>query len=170
MEHSAGQTLKFHLPLSIVGTSDITSLQRELNAVEDFFVAAKVRAAGSPIQPPRVTKALDGIARENGYNLLDEGHRKALIDALQTIKQGAPKIHISFAAEPAPKAMERILAWFRGSVHPQALVQVGLQPNIAAGCVVRTPNKLFDMSLRVHLEKQEPYLVELIKGAVNGRS
>lgn len=168
MEHSPPRSTKFHIPLSIVGSSDISSLQRELNALEDFFVSAQVRAAGTAIQPPRVTKALDGLARENGYNLLDETHRKALMEALKAIKQGAPKIHISFAAEPSPKAMERILAWFRASVHPQTLMQVGLQPNIAAGCVIRTPNKLFDLSLRVYLEKQEPYLVELIKGAANG--
>ncbi len=160
---------KFHLPLTVVGSSNISSLQRELNAVEDFFVAARVRAAGTAFQPPRVTKALEGIARDNGYNLLDDSHRKDLGAMLDAVKQTAPKIHISFAAEPSPKALERILAWFRATVHQQALLQVGLQPNIAAGCVVRTPNKLFDMSLRVYLEKQEPYLVELIKGAVNGR-
>ncbi len=165
MEHSN----RFHLPLSIVGTSDISSLQRELNAVDDFFVSANIRAAGSPVQTPRVTKALESIARENGYSLLEETHRKALTEQFKIIKQTAPKIHISFAAEPSPKALERILAWFRGSVHPQALIQVGLQPNIAAGCVIRTPNKLFDMSLRVYLEKQENYLIELIKGAANGR-
>jgi F0F1-type ATP synthase delta subunit len=28
------------------------------------------------------------------------------------------------------------------------LVQIGLQPNLGAGCVVRTTNKYFDMSLR----------------------
>lgn len=169
MAPSSQQAPKFHLPLSVVGTAGLSALQRELNAVEDFFVSAKVRSAGAPMQLPRLTKGLDSIARENGYNLLDEGHRKALTQALQAIKQNAPKIHISFAAEPPPKALEQILAWFRGSVHPQTLMQVGLQPNIAAGCVVRTPNKLFDMSLRVYLEKQEPYLVELIKGAANGR-
>jgi hypothetical protein len=40
--------------------------------------------------------------------------------------------------------------------------QVGLQPTIAAGCVVRTSNKVFDMSLKEHLTEQEQYLMQLI--------
>jgi F0F1-type ATP synthase delta subunit len=71
-------------------------------------------------------------------------------------------LHISFAAEPSTQALEKILVWFRANIHPQALLQVGLQPTIAAGCVLRTPNKVFDMSLRNHLIEQQKYLMQLI--------
>jgi F0F1-type ATP synthase delta subunit len=156
------------LPINIVGSSDISALLRELNSLNDFFVSAEARKSGTPIQPPRVTRTLDSLARENQYNLLDGAHRAEIVTHLTAIRQKAPKIHISFASEPSPKALERLLAWFRASIHPQLLLQVGLQPNIAAGCVLRTPNKFFDMSLRAYLEKQEDYLLELTKGAVNG--
>lgn len=156
------------LPSDLIGSADLSALLREMNALEDFFVGAKVRQAGSvQQQPPRITRTLDSLCRANQYNLLDEKHRRELNDQLTQIRQKAPQVHISFAAEPSPKALERILAWFRASVHPQLLLQVGLQPNIAAGCVIRTPNKFFDLSLRAYLEKQEPYLVELTKGALS---
>lgn len=158
------------LPPNLIGSSDLSALLRELNALEDFFVSAKARQAGASIQPPRVTRTLDLLARTNQYNLLDDTHRRDMTAQLTLVRQKAPKVHISFAAEPSPKALERILVWFRASVHPQLLLQVGLQPNIAAGCVVRTPNKFFDMSLRAYLDKQEEYLIELTKGAVSGRS
>jgi F0F1-type ATP synthase delta subunit len=74
----------------------------------------------------------------------------------------------SFAAEPSARSFEPVLTWLRTNIHPQAMVQIGLQPAIAAGCVLRTPNRVFDMSLRSGLKKQEPYLARLIKGAVDG--
>jgi F0F1-type ATP synthase delta subunit len=80
----------------------------------------------------------------------------------------APLLHISFASEPSTKALEAILVWMRANIHPQTLLQVGLQPNIAAGCVLRTPSKVFDLSMRSYLQKQESYLVELIAGAARG--
>lgn len=156
------------LPADLVGSADLSALLREMNSLEDFFVGARVRQAGSvQQQPPRITRTLDAVCRANQYNLLDEAHRRDLNVQLNQIRQKAPQVHISFASEPSPKALEKILAWFRASVHPQLLLQVGLQPNIAAGCVIRTPNKFFDLSLRAYLEKQEPYLVELTKGAVS---
>jgi F0F1-type ATP synthase delta subunit len=78
-------------------------------------------------------------------------------------------LHISFASEPTPKSVEPILEWMRNQIHPQTLLQVGLAPSIAAGCVLRTPNKFFDMSIRNHLQKQAHFLGELIAGVVDGR-
>lgn len=158
-----------NLTVNLVGTADLSAVLRELNALNDFFTSAEARKSGTPIQPPRITRSLDSLARENQYNLLDKASRQAMMSQLDSVRHNAPRVHISFASEPSPKAMEKLVIWFRTSVHPQMLMQVGLQPNIAAGCVVRTPNKFFDMSLRAHLEKQENYLVELTKGALNGR-
>ena len=40
------------------------------------------------------------------------------------------------------------MTWLRREIHPLVLMTVGLQPNIGAGCIVRTTNKYFDFSLR----------------------
>jgi F0F1-type ATP synthase delta subunit len=48
------------------------------------------------------------------------------------------------------------------------MLQIGLQPAIAAGCMLRTTNKVFDMSLRTHLMKQSDYLARMIEGTVDG--
>lgn len=154
------------LPLTLVGPSDITRLLRELKGLDDFFVATKARKSGTSMQPPRLTRLLDEMARENRINLLETQERTKLEDQLEQLQKSAPMLHLSFAAEPSPKALERILIWLRENIDAHALVRVGLQPSIAAGCVLRTPNKIFDMSLRAHLEKQEDYLVKLISGAV----
>jgi hypothetical protein len=61
--------------------------------------------------------------------------------------------------------MAKLVGWFRANVHPHVLVQVGLQPNIAAGCVVRTTNKVFDLSLRNHFAQNQQVLIESMKGS-----
>lgn len=153
----------------IVSQADVTRLNRELDSLDDFFVSAKARPAGSPIVPPKLSHALEALAKENAVNLLDEKNRQTLADQLAAVYKEAPNFHISFAVEASPKSLERILVWMRQSVHPQLLLQVGLQPTIAAGCVLRTTNKVFDMSLRARLNSQTEYLAALIKESVDGR-
>jgi F0F1-type ATP synthase delta subunit len=159
--------MEIKLPLNIIDQVDINRILRELKEVDDFFIAAKARPAGTSLQIPKLTRSLEEIAKNNNYNLLEEEHRKNLYNQIDQVKKNAPLVHISFAAEPSPNALEKILVWFRTNIHPQLLLQVGLQPKIAAGCVVRTNNKVFDMSLREHLSQQQQYLAQLIDVATN---
>lgn len=157
------------LPLNVVGRSDITRMLRELDKLDDFFVAAASRGTDSPSSPPpRITRVLDQLARDNRINLLEAHQRKQFAVQLKDILSKAPALNISFAAEPSPTALEKVLSWFRQNIHPQTLLQIGLQPSIAAGCVLRTPNQIFDMSISRRLQTQEPYLAKLIDGAVSG--
>lgn len=160
----------FKLPLTITGKAEVARLQRELSRLDDFFVDAAKRKPGQPISPPRITHALDDTARLNGINLLEAKGRKDMSLTLAAISAGVPSLHISFAAEPSPKALETVLQWLRANIHPQTLISIGLQPTIAAGCVLRTPNKIFDFSVGAKLKDQEEYLAKLIDGAVRGRS
>lgn len=157
------------LPTAVVGQSEINRLLRELAALDDFFLAAAARPAGTGVKPPRLTYMLEQLARGNSYNLLEESGRSELKDKLQQILKVAPLLHISFAAEPSPRIVDTILGWIRSNIHPYALLQIGLQPTIAAGCVLRTNNQIFDMSLRSNLQKQESYMVRLIQGAASAK-
>lgn len=156
------------LPNGLTGRADAARLTRELNSLNDFFAGAKTRQAGTPVATPRVSRLLEELAALNGLNLLDESGRMQLQAQLSEVYERAPSLHISFAVEPSSKALEQILVWMRQNVHPQALLQVGLQPAIAAGCMLRTTNKVFDMSLRTHLQKQSRYLSELLAEKTNG--
>lgn len=161
--------MELKLPLNVISQVDVARLLRELGGLNDFFIGAASRKPGTATLPTRSSRGLEQIAADNGFNLFEEKHRSELVSRLNDVLGKAPLMHISFAAEPSPQALERILAWLRQNIHPQALLQVGLQPTIAAGCVLRTGNKVFDMSMRNHLKKQEPYMVQLIQGAASGR-
>jgi F0F1-type ATP synthase delta subunit len=158
-------SMDIKLSTNIVSQVDVARILREIKNLDDFFIATKARPAGTQLRLPKLTHLLDQLAKENNLNLLEEEHRKVLKKELDQIIGNAPLLHISFAAEPSTKALEKILIWFRANIHPQALLQVGLQPTIAAGCVVRTANKVFDMSLREHLIQQQKFLAQLIDTA-----
>ena len=161
--------MELNLATTVVSQTDINRILRELGALDDFFLSAAARTAGTPVKPPRITFMLEQVARDNKFNLLERPDRNELKTRLQTVLKRAPVLHVSFAAEPSPRVTDAILSWLRSNIHPYSLLVVGLQPTIAAGCVLRTGNQIFDMSLRTHLQKQESYLVKLIEGAVSGR-
>jgi F0F1-type ATP synthase delta subunit len=156
------------LPDSLIGLPDVTRLTRELNSLNDFFDGAQTRPKGTAMQPPKVSRVLNELAQTNQTSLLQADGRAQLFKRLQELYDSAPSMHISFAVEPSPRALEKILVWMRANIHPNVLLQVGLQPAIAAGCVLRSTNKVFDMSLRSNLKKQSGYLTQLVRGAVDG--
>jgi F0F1-type ATP synthase delta subunit len=89
--------------------------------------------------------------------------RAMLQQFLEVVYTQAPRVHVSFASDPSAAFTAKIVQWFRDSVHRAILVQVGLQPTIAAGCVVRTTNKSFDFSLRHHFDEQRELLLEALE-------
>ncbi len=150
------------LPPTIVGVIDVNRLGRELEAFEDYMEQAKARKSAKAT-PPRTSRLLDELAEANQLNLLQDADRERLQAFLGALKD-APSVHISFAADPSALFTQKIVAWFRENVHPNIMVQVGLQPNIAAGCVVRTQNKVFDFSLRENFTQNQQSLINAISG------
>lgn len=151
------------LPALVMTPSDISRLLREITALDEYIRQQALRAPGQPTaRMPKTSRLLDELAVLNGANLLDALSREYLKTFLATVMQRAPVVHISFAVDPSPAFLQKIVLWFRKNIHPQVLVRVGLQPSIAAGCMVRTPNKYFDLSLRRHLVRQRSLLRDAI--------
>jgi len=150
------------LPLSIITIIDLSRVGRELEALNEFMVQSAIRTPGTSMALPRLSKLLDDAANANKLNLLEEKDRQALLNALGYLKMHAPKMHISFSAEPSGVFIGKIAEYIRKNISPVALIQVGLQPTIAAGCILRTPNHQFDLSLRQHLRGSRGKLSELI--------
>lgn len=159
---AAKELQKIVLPLSVITIIDLSRVGRELEQLDEFMVQSTIRTPGTPMQLPRLSKMLDDVAVANKVNLLEDTHRKALLNALSYLKEHAPKLHISFSAEPNGTFITKIAEYIRTNISPVALLQVGLQPTIAAGCILRSPNKQFDLSLRQHLKKNRDTLAVLI--------
>jgi F0F1-type ATP synthase delta subunit len=155
----------FHLPNGLVGKGDVSRLKRELINVNDQIIGVRYKGEDPSKLAGHFSPLLVNLAAMNRLNLIDDRHRLALAQKMDELQASAPVLHISFTAEPSAKAIERVVTWLRTNIHPNVLVQVGLTPNIAAGCILRTPNKVFDMSLKDTLNKQSPYLLKLLHGA-----
>jgi hypothetical protein len=153
---------KIILPLSVMTVVDLSRVGRELDQLDEFMVQSAIRTPGTPMQLPRLSKMLDDVAIANKANLLEENDRQALLKALSYLKEHAPKIHISFSAEPNGNFVNKIAEYIRTNISPVALLQIGLQPTIAAGCILRSPNRQFDLSLRSHLKNSRETLTKLI--------
>lgn len=154
----AHEDTKLLLSQSVISQVDLGRLRRELNSVDDFIVQSRVRKAGSQPAMPQTSHMLEELAKHNKLNLLIETDRKKLDTILKDLYSHAPILHISFASDPSPIFLRKIITWLRSEIHPHILLQTGLQPSIAAGCIIRTPNKYLDLSLRKRFEQKRDLL------------
>ncbi len=151
------------LPEQLVTKADVSRIIREVESLDGFFLQSTIKGAQGQ-ELPQLSRQLNIFVSLNKLNVLIKEDREAVKTYLTALKNLAPVIHISFAAEPRPDFLFKLIAWFRTSVHPQVLLQVGLRPSIAAGCVIRTTNKFFDLSIHKNLIAAKPKLVEAITG------
>ena len=150
------------LPMLVFGVVEVRRLKRELEALDEFMRQARLRDPGKQAALPRVSRLLDALATDNSRNLLQDDQRQELYDYLANVEKSAPSVHISFASDPSSAFTAKVVTWLRNNVHPAMLLQTGLQPTIAAGCVLRTANKSFDFSLRDRFDEQKPLLLQAL--------
>lgn len=157
-------TKPLQIPVSLVDVVDVKQARREIKALEEFMAQSAIREAGKQPKLPRTSRTLEELARMNGLNLLIAEQRQIVASFLNQLISQAPVVHMSFATDPSAAFLAKIVTWFRQEVHPYTLIQVGLQPSIAAGCIVRTPNRYIDLSLRKHFtEKRQVLMASLDK-------
>lgn len=150
------------LPPSVTGLTDVTRLSHEASTLDEYMRQAALRKGGDANRLPKIPVMLDDVATLNHLNLLHESDRQKLTAFLTVLQSSAPVVHMSFASEPSTDFTTKIVTWLRMNIHPLLLVQVGLQPSIAAGCTLRTTNKVFDFSLRQHFMENRQLLVDAL--------
>lgn len=150
----------FILPLSIVSLVDLKRVKRELDELNDTMLQTEIRQGGEAQEKlPNTSRFLNDIVDKNELNLLKKEDRESLAKLIETLITQAPVMHMSFSAEPSPKFLERLIEHLRQEIDPYTLVTVGLAPSIGAGCILRTTNKYFDLSLKQALLNHKDVLV-----------
>jgi hypothetical protein len=158
---------KLSLPVSMVTPSDVGRQAHELEVLENDLLQLSIQKTdhGQPVLA--FNKGLEKLAEHNRLNLATPADRQTLMVFLVEVKQGAPVLHISFNSEPGTLFLDKLVLWLRREIHPLVLLTIGLQPAIGAGCMVRTTNKYFDLSMRQTFIAKRPLLLEQIIPAVN---
>jgi len=160
------------LPVAVVGLVDLGRLLRELERLENTMRTEHIRT-GVPeesIQLPKLSALMEELAEANHVDLSVSHGRQSLLAFLKLLRKDAPRVHMSFSADPSPQFMLKLMTWLRTNVHPHVLVAVGLQPGIGAGCVLRTTNKYFDMSLGKSFADSRSLLMERLRQPVPGEA
>lgn len=159
------QTNAFVLPVLVVGPVDVGRLHRELEAIHTILQSAALRGEAE-LKLPKTSHLMDQLIDLNKINVVNETDRVRLGKFLTDVKAHAPRMHMSFSADPNPQFIQKLMQWLRTEIHPSVLLTIGLQPSIGAGCVVRTTNKYFDLSLSKDFSKQTPLLMEKLRSLV----
>lgn len=147
------------LPTGVVSTGDARRLRRDLAALEDTLQAIRLRTNAPVAKLPRLSRSLEEFASTNRLNFLlpeDRHHAAVFVDY---VLKKAPVMSISFASEATRKFTTELVLWLRANFDSEMLLEIGLEPNIAAGSVVRTTNRVFDFSLIKHLAEKRPMLM-----------
>jgi hypothetical protein len=158
-----------YLPVSVASPADVGRLVRELETINDTLLQLGLRKGGeASISLPKTTYLMDQLISLNELNLLQAADRRHLQQFLLLVRTRAPQLHISFGADPSPSFLEKLVVWFRREIHPQLLLNIGLQPTIGAGCIVRTANHQFDCSLQQNFTRQRDLLIARLAPETEG--
>jgi hypothetical protein len=160
----------FVLPINIVSKVDVGRLVAEVERVDNELTAAAVRQqAGSNAHSdhPVFSDQLNDFLKENELSLDAPRERTELIKQLRLLKDKLPIIHMTFAVTADNESLQTLVKWLRESIHPQAVIEVGMQPSLVAGVYVRTPNHVHDFSLRAALDGKHDLLISELEALKN---
>jgi hypothetical protein len=155
----------FVLPPSVVSRVDVSRLVTEVERVDGELTAAAVRTKLSDSEQPTpvLSEQLTDFLAQNQLALTDSHERSRIVKELRLLKNKVPVIHMTFAVTADPESLGQLAAWVRASVHPQAVISVGLQPSLVAGVYLRTPNHVHDLSLKAKLASSRGVMVEALE-------
>lgn len=152
----------FKLPASIASKVDVARLVSDSESVDgsltsiDIHDKVQINHHIDASMPDSLREFLD----VNQLSFEDSSQRRLIIEQLRGLKDNVPIIHMTFAAEVDQESLERISAWVRETISPQAVIAVGMQPSLISGVYVRTANKVFDQTVRAKLKEGRHYLIE----------
>jgi len=159
-EAPAKTATDFALPPTVVSKVDMARMVNDLERVDGEMTDASIRAGGTAASLPPMSEQLEQFLALNNLQLSDERTRTELITQLRSLKDVVPIIHMTFAVQADRESLQQLAQWLRTSVHPHAVIGVGLQPALVAGVYVRTPNHVHDLSIRGKLESSRAVLVQ----------
>jgi hypothetical protein len=147
MAHEQDEHKSIKIPPSVVFSRDVRALMRELAELSDFLVQSRIRSEAAK---PKTSRMLDDLFSINKLEVSEES-----VDLLKNymgwLRANGPVLNFAFSVEPSALFSQRLINYLRENIDPGTVINVGLQPSIGVGCVIRTKNKFFDLSLRSNL-------------------
>lgn len=161
---------EFILPPNVLSKRDVFRLINDAERIDNDLTTASVHErVGSTATVESITseKLADFLAA-NELSFDDSNQRSEIVKQLRILKDKVPVVHMTFATEIDTDSLASLTQWLRESVHPQAVIAVGLQPALVAGVYVRTTNHVHDFSMRAKLQSSRALLAKEVREAIRG--
>lgn len=103
---------------------------------------------------PDAAQALENVSDEartlmrGNQKVIESSGFSAFVDELEKTVQSAPVFEVILPTIPHDSFLADIGKWFRQEIHPNSLLEISVRRSIAGGMVLRSKNRLFDMSFR----------------------
>lgn len=167
MSDNAPARIALKLPSAIATKADLVNVLRNLEEVLDTYVENSVRSQEGVdfISRSDVSSNLAALVQVNQLKV-EVATLKALHTWLIQLKDHAPMVRFTFASDPTPEFLGQVVGWLRQSSGQFVLIRYGIQPTIAAGCLIYTPARRYDFSLRSKILKSGPIFARIVS-AVN---
>jgi len=101
--------------------------------------------------------------------LVSENKLDVSVDTLGALKKWlvqlqdhAPVVRFTFASDPTPEFLHKLVTWLRSESGQFVLIRYGVQPSLAAGCLLYTPARRYDFTLRRHLLESNQIFGEVL--------
>ncbi|HEX9594877.1 MAG TPA: hypothetical protein VF996_02005 [Candidatus Saccharimonadales bacterium] len=155
------------LPNSIATKSDLVGVIRNVDDVIDNYIENRVRdMEGVDFKSrPDVTSNLAELVAVNKLEV-NVDTLKSLKEWLAHLNEHAPIVRFTFASDPNPEFIGGIVNWLRMASGRFVIIRYGIQPTIAAGCLMYTPAKMYDFSLRKRLMESDEVFLRALTNAV----
>lgn len=155
-------------PLSavIVSQSDLVMLLREIEQFDGQCAQAALQKrvkSEAVVVPTHASLGLQQLADQSGLSLSTDEGRQELRNTVNDLLTRSPRLHISFASEPPQVHLRTVVEWLRHNIHASVLVRTSVQPAIVAGCIIRSSNRVLDLSLRRSFEEALPQLTKEVR-------
>lgn len=161
MSQQTEKVLQF--PPALVSRADLARLVREIEDVDNDLEAQKARnhATGKTgYKLPNLSRTMSDFVELNSVDMANDQVRMHLKEQMKRMKDKAPIVHMTFATEADPASLQKLVAYLRTEIHPQALLIVGLQPSLIGGVYLRTPNHVHDFSVRAKLAEKRGVILQ----------
>lgn len=140
------------IPDRLVTRRQLKELRIEVEAILEQAIQGSIRKeqTGASFGVRKPSQLLKDMMAHHNLTLNIES-LQSLKRIIADIDAKAVMVRVVLSAEASADVQSRIVSWFRSTMERPVLLRFGIQPGIAGGCLVYTPNHRYDFSLRTHI-------------------
>ena len=156
-------TVTVRLPLDLYSPEQLSAVIIELrsyiSSLRDTAVRAKAEHATAGA--PHASALLLATLHESATSPTESSAAEKLLKQLEAIRDKAPAVHLMTAALPNRDLKRKLTEWFRGEIHPFALLTFATRTDIGGGFILQAGSHVYNYSFREQILSHKARISEL---------